>query len=145
MEWYLKVMRDNYANFNGRARRKEYWMYTLILTVLLIALMAIMFSALALSDETRIETGPSGYLTVHEILKIGPGLDKKSEMGPLITKEHLDKVKGYVDIGKKELVKVVCGGPNAKNYGKNQVIGKNLVQICILQQLQMRKFLQLNP
>ena len=57
-------MRDNYANFNGRARRKEYWMYTLILTVLLIALMAIMFSALSLSDETRIETGPSGYLTV---------------------------------------------------------------------------------
>ena len=64
MEWYLKVMRDNYANFNGRARRKEYWMYTLILTVLLIALMAIMFSALSLSDETKIETGPSGYLTV---------------------------------------------------------------------------------
>ena len=29
MEWYLKVMRDNYANFNGRARRKEYWMFTL--------------------------------------------------------------------------------------------------------------------
>ena len=64
MEWYLKVMKDNYANFNGRARRKEYWMYTLILTVLLIALMTIMFSALSFSDETGIETGPSGYLTV---------------------------------------------------------------------------------
>jgi len=64
MEWYLKVMRDNYANFNGRARRKEYWMYTLILTVLLIALMTIMFSALSFSDETGIETGPIAYLTV---------------------------------------------------------------------------------
>ena len=62
MEWYLKVMRDNYANFNGRARRKEYWMYTLIFTVLLIPLMAIMFSALYHSDENGI--GPSGYLTV---------------------------------------------------------------------------------
>lgn len=30
MEWYLKVVRDNYANFNGRARRKEYWMFLLI-------------------------------------------------------------------------------------------------------------------
>ena len=29
MEWYLKVVRDNYANFNGRARRKEYWMFVL--------------------------------------------------------------------------------------------------------------------
>ena len=28
MEWYLKVMRQ-YADFNGRARRKEYWMFTL--------------------------------------------------------------------------------------------------------------------
>ena len=29
MEWYLKVMRENYANFKGRARRKEYWMFSL--------------------------------------------------------------------------------------------------------------------
>ncbi|MDB9793594.1 DUF805 domain-containing protein [Flavobacteriaceae bacterium] len=64
MEWYLKVMRDNYANFKGRARRKEYWMYTLIFTVLLIALMTIMFSVLSFSDETGIESGPGVYLTV---------------------------------------------------------------------------------
>ena len=38
MQWYLKVMRDNYANFNGRARRKEYWMFTLYF--LLFALLA---------------------------------------------------------------------------------------------------------
>ena len=30
MEWFLKVVRDNYANFDGRARRKEYWMFVLI-------------------------------------------------------------------------------------------------------------------
>lgn len=30
MNWYLKVVRDNYANFSGRARRKEYWMFVLI-------------------------------------------------------------------------------------------------------------------
>lgn len=28
MEWYFKVLR-NYVNFQGRARRKEYWMFTL--------------------------------------------------------------------------------------------------------------------
>jgi uncharacterized membrane protein YhaH (DUF805 family) len=28
MDWYLKVLRQ-YADFEGRARRKEYWMYTL--------------------------------------------------------------------------------------------------------------------
>ena len=29
MEWYLRVVKDNYANFDGRARRKEYWMFVL--------------------------------------------------------------------------------------------------------------------
>lgn len=29
MEWYLKVVRDNYANFKGRATRQEYWMFYL--------------------------------------------------------------------------------------------------------------------
>jgi uncharacterized membrane protein YhaH (DUF805 family) len=29
MKWYLRVVKDNYANFNGRARRKEYWMFAL--------------------------------------------------------------------------------------------------------------------
>ena len=29
MNWYLKVLKQ-YADFNGRARRKEYWMFALI-------------------------------------------------------------------------------------------------------------------
>ena len=41
MEWYLKVMRDNYANFSGRARRKEYWMFYLIYLLIMILLMVI--------------------------------------------------------------------------------------------------------
>jgi len=27
MKWYLNAIQNNYANFNGRARRKEYWMF----------------------------------------------------------------------------------------------------------------------
>lgn len=38
MEWYLKVFRDNYANFNGRARRKEYWMFTLFFWIFAFAI-----------------------------------------------------------------------------------------------------------
>jgi malonate-semialdehyde dehydrogenase (acetylating)/methylmalonate-semialdehyde dehydrogenase len=32
-------------------------------------------------------------------LKIGPGNQPGIEMGPLVTKEHLEKVRGYVDLG----------------------------------------------
>ena len=36
MQWYLKVMKENYSNFSGRARRKEYWMFALLMYVILI-------------------------------------------------------------------------------------------------------------
>ena len=52
-----------------------------------------------------------------EALKIGSGMDKKSEMGPLITKEHLEKVKNYVDIGNKEGAKLIVDGRNLKLQG----------------------------
>ena len=52
-----------------------------------------------------------------EALKVGSGMDKKSEMGPLVSKEHLAKVKGYVDIGVKEGAKLVVDGRNLKLQG----------------------------
>jgi malonate-semialdehyde dehydrogenase (acetylating)/methylmalonate-semialdehyde dehydrogenase len=45
-----------------------------------------------------------------ESLKIGPSLDPVSEMGPLVTAEHLAKVKGYVDLGVKEGADLVVDG-----------------------------------
>ena len=44
-------------------------------------------------------------------------MDKQSEMGPLVTKEHLAKVKSYVDIGEKEGAKLVVDGRNFKLQG----------------------------
>lgn len=36
MEWYLKVLKQ-YADFSGRARRKEYWMFVLFNMIFAIA------------------------------------------------------------------------------------------------------------
>ena len=60
-----------------------------------------------------------------EALKVGPGMDKKSEMGPLVTKQHLEKVKGYVDLGVKEGAKLVVDGRDLKlqGYEKGFYIG----------------------
>jgi len=43
-------------------------------------------------------------------LKTGPGTDPSSEMGPLITKAHRDKVAGYVDAGVAAGAKLVADG-----------------------------------
>lgn len=40
MNYYLDVFR-NYASFDGRARRKEYWMFTLIHIIVLYVLLAL--------------------------------------------------------------------------------------------------------
>ena len=41
MEWYLKVVKDNYANFNGRASRQEYWMFTLFNIIFAVVAMVV--------------------------------------------------------------------------------------------------------
>jgi len=45
-----------------------------------------------------------------EKLKIGNGLNNDNDMGPLITAEHRDKVRSYIDIGEEEGAKVVVDG-----------------------------------
>ena len=51
-------------------------------------------------------------------IKVGPGTDPSAEMGPLITREHRDKVAGYVQGASKEGAKVVIDGTaKAKDAG----------------------------
>ena len=52
-----------------------------------------------------------------ENLKIGPGLDPDSEMGPLVTSDHLKKVKNYIDKGVEEGAELVVDGRNLKLQG----------------------------
>jgi betaine-aldehyde dehydrogenase len=41
---------------------------------------------------------------------VGPGDNPKSEMGPLISREQLQRVLSYIAIGKAEGARLVCGG-----------------------------------
>jgi malonate-semialdehyde dehydrogenase (acetylating)/methylmalonate-semialdehyde dehydrogenase len=43
-------------------------------------------------------------------LRVGPGNDTSNNMGPLVTREHHEKVKGYVDLGVEEGADLVCDG-----------------------------------
>ncbi|MDQ3063962.1 MAG: aldehyde dehydrogenase family protein, partial [Acidobacteriota bacterium] len=54
-------------------------------------------------------------------LKVGNGLDEKTEVGPVINQAALDKILSYVEIGQKEdKAKLACGGNRlSKNSYKN--------------------------
>jgi malonate-semialdehyde dehydrogenase (acetylating)/methylmalonate-semialdehyde dehydrogenase len=53
-------------------------------------------------------------------LVVRPGTDPKAEMGPLVTKEHLARVRGYVDQGVKEGATLVVDGRDLKVPGGEQ-------------------------
>lgn len=66
-----------------------------------------------------------------EALKVGPAADRTSEMGPLVTEQHLSKVRGYIDSGESQGAKVVVDGRNFKQdkqgYEDGYFIGGTLL------------------
>jgi uncharacterized membrane protein YhaH (DUF805 family) len=70
IEWYKKVVFQNYANFSGRARRSEYWYYTLM--TMLIAVVAAVIDNVAGLTFGAI---PYGYVyAIYATLVFIPGL-----------------------------------------------------------------------
>jgi len=55
MNWYLKVLKQ-YADFSGRARRKEYWMFVLINMIISYTLTYAMHGSIISDDFSWIET-----------------------------------------------------------------------------------------
>ena len=49
-------------------------------------------------------------------IKLGDPLKRETKMGPLVTKEHQQKVLGYIEVGRKE-AKLVMGGGKPKGEG----------------------------
>ncbi|WP_042702819.1 CoA-acylating methylmalonate-semialdehyde dehydrogenase [Azospirillum sp. B506] len=52
-----------------------------------------------------------------ESLKVGPSTDSSADFGPLVTAEHLARVKSYVDLGVKEGAKLAVDGREFKMQG----------------------------
>ncbi len=52
-----------------------------------------------------------------ESLKVAPWTDSSAQMGPVISKEHKEKIENYIDLGVKEGAKLVLDGRNLKIQG----------------------------
>lgn len=78
MNWYLSVVTEHYADFKGRARRKEYWMFVLFNMIISIVLeligsllgvswigwiysLAVLIPGLAVAVRRLHDTGRSGW------------------------------------------------------------------------------------
>ncbi|HZY59153.1 MAG TPA: aldehyde dehydrogenase family protein, partial [Candidatus Binataceae bacterium] len=50
-------------------------------------------------------------------IKIGPGMDMTTQMGPLVSSEQLDRVCGYLESGRKDGARAVIGGKRVGERG----------------------------
>jgi malonate-semialdehyde dehydrogenase (acetylating) / methylmalonate-semialdehyde dehydrogenase len=70
--------------------------------------------------SVAVAVGDAGDRLINELkpliaaLKVGPGTGEGVEMGPLVTGEHRDRVKGYIDIGVREGAALIVDGRNQK-------------------------------
>lgn len=91
MNWYLKVVKEHYADFKGRARRKEYWMFTLINAIVAIVIgiigsliglgwlyyiycLAVLIPSLAVAVRRLHDTGRSGWWILISLIPFIGGL-----------------------------------------------------------------------
>ncbi|MBL7837808.1 MAG: DUF805 domain-containing protein [Bacteroidetes bacterium] len=106
MKYYLHVLK-NYANFKGRARRKEYWMFVLFNILILIVLtlieggpaepgeikplssiyqLAVILPSLAVAVRRMHDVGKSGWFILipiyNFILAVTAGQSGANEYGP---------------------------------------------------------------
>ena len=69
MNWYLKVMKEHYADFKGRARRKEYWFFALFNVIIMVIAM-ILDTAL----ELNFKMGYGYIYIIASLIHLIPGL-----------------------------------------------------------------------
>ena len=65
-----------------------------------------------------------------QALKVGPGSDPQTEMGPLVSREHFDKVMGYIDAGVQEGADLVLDGRslNLQGYENGYFMGGSILR-----------------
>src|SRR5262245_40890762 len=70
-------------------------------------------------------------------IKLGPGLAPDSQMGPLVSKEQQDRVRGFIESGIKDGARVVAGGPGTDLPGyfvKPTVLGETRPEMKVVRE-----------
>ena len=69
-------------------------------------------------EETIYDTFRDAFVERTQSLNVGDPNDEKTDMGALISKGHLEKVTGYIDLAKEEGGTILTGGENADVNGR---------------------------
>lgn len=120
MEWYLDVFKNRYADFQGRASLREYWMFTLFNVLVIIAL----YIFLEISDSSFIAM----LFLIYALASIVPSLAVTVRRLHDIGKSGWTYLFSFIPIvGGIILLIFTCmeGQPNQNQYGPNPKLTSN--------------------
>lgn len=73
-----------------------------------------------LVEESVYDKFINSFVERAQQINVGPGDNPESEMGPLVSQEHMEKVLRYIEIGKDEGADIACGGKRILTDGKGE-------------------------
>ncbi|MDY8138612.1 aldehyde dehydrogenase [Aquimarina sp. 2201CG5-10] len=71
------------------------------------------------------------FITKTKSLIVGAPMDEKTNIGALVSKSHLEKVKSYIDLAESEGGTILCGGDyvNVKEYENGYYLQPTIIEI----------------
>jgi phenylacetaldehyde dehydrogenase len=69
------------------------------------------------AHETVYDQVIDGIANVAKTLKVGPGRDMETLLGPVVSETQLSRVQGYIESGRQEGGEIVCGGNRVGDEG----------------------------
>ncbi len=71
------------------------------------------------------------FVTKVKTLKVGPPSNPNTDIGALVSKQHLDKVLNYIDIAKSENGNILCGGRfvNVTDYENGYYLEPTVIEV----------------
>jgi betaine-aldehyde dehydrogenase len=79
-------------------------------------------------EESIYDTFVSKFVARAKKIRVGPGLDSETEMGPLVSETQMKRVLEYIQIGQKEGAKLELGGEQLKGgkYGEGYFVNPTI-------------------
>jgi phenylacetaldehyde dehydrogenase len=68
-------------------------------------------------QERKFDQVVEGVTQFAKNIRLGPGLDSRTQMGPLVSQTQLERVSGYLRAGEEEGAKALCGGKRLGDTG----------------------------
>ncbi|PKV49808.1 aminomuconate-semialdehyde/2-hydroxymuconate-6-semialdehyde dehydrogenase [Aquimarina sp. MAR_2010_214] len=82
-------------------------------------------------ERTIYDKFKTDFIAKTKALKVGAPLDPETNLGALVSKSHLEKVKSYIDIAKEEGGTILCGGNyvTVNGYEKGYYLQPTIIEV----------------